>query len=477
MNLFSQPFQLVYANSLDAFIPEIWANEAVAILLENMVASSMVHRDFSSDLAKFGDIVHTRKPAEFEAKRKTKADDVDVQNAEATDIQVPLNQHLHTSFTLQDEDLTKSFQELRDIFLGPAVASLAQAMDKITLGQCFQFLDNQEGGLGLSASDTVKGYMIGTRKRMNINKAPEGGRSLIIGPETEEDMLNLDTFTEADKVGDDGTALREASIGRKFGFGIYQCQNTPSVTITVAAATAKIAQAVEPTGYAAGSTVLTIDTAGSQFDDKPGDFVKIAGDNTCQRVTASSISGEGGTITVSPGLRKAVADDAIITRYENAAVNFTSGYDAGYAKEIVVSGYTGAIPVGTLIAFSTEGTPDVPIVGYYCIIGTTETGANTTGITLDRPLVTGVVDGDVINLGPSGEFNFAFNRNCLALVIRPLVTVPAGLGAMSAVASFNDVAMRVTVSYEGRGQGILVTVDLLCGVATLDTALGAVMLG
>jgi len=475
MNLLSKPFQLVYANSLDAFIPEIWANESVAILLENMVASSMVHRDFSTDLAKFGDIVHTRKPAEFEAKRKTKADDVDVQNAEATDIQVPLNQHLHTSFTLQDEDLTKSFQELRATFLAPAIVSLAQALDKITLGQCYQFLSNQEGGLGLSAAGTVKGYMLATRKRMNVNKAPEAGRSLIIGPETEEDMLSLDTFTEADKVGDDGTALREASLGRKFGFNIYQCQNTPSVTVDIAAATALVNLTG---GYAAGSTSIHVDTAGSQFENKPGDFIKIAGDNVAQRVTAcGSLSTQDIDLTISPGLRHAVVDTAVVTRYENAAINFGAGYAAGYAKEIVVNGYTGAIPVGTLVAFSTQDTPDVPIAGYYCVIATTETAGNTTGITLDRPLAIAVVNTDVVNLGPSGEYNFAFNRNCLALVIRPLVTIPGGLGAMSAVASFDDIAVRVTVSYEGRAQGILVTVDLLCGVATLDTALGAVLVG
>ena len=475
MNLLPQPFQLVYANSLDAFIPEIWANESVAILLENMVASSMVYRDFSSDLAKFGDIVHTRKPAEFEAKRKTKDDDVDVQNAEATDIQVPLNQHLHTSFTLQDEDLTKSFQELKNIFLIPAVVSLAQMLDKITLGQAYQFLGNQEGGLGLSTSSTVKGYMIATRKRMNINKAPENDRALIVGPETEEDMLNLDTFTEADKVGDDGSALRNASLGRKFGFGIYQCQNTPSVTVNVAAATALVNLTG---GYAAGSTSIHVDTAGSQFNNKPGDFIKIAGDNVVQRVTAvGSLSTQDIDLTVSPGLRHAVVDTAIVTRYENAAVNFGAGYAAGYAKELVINGYTGVIPVGTLLAFSTSATPDVPITGYYCVVSTSETAGNTTGITLDRPLVTAVVNADTINLGPSGEYNFAFQRNCLALVIRPLVTVPSGMGALSAQASFQDISMRVTVSYEGRAQGLLVTVDLLCGVATLDTNLAAVMVG
>ncbi len=476
--LFTNPFQLVYENSLDAFIPEIWANESVSILLENMVASGMVHRDFEDSLSKFGDIVHTRKPASFTAKRKTKEDDVTIQNAEATDIQVPLNQHLHTSFTLKDEDLTKSFQELRATFLTPAIVSLAQAMDKITLGQVYQFMANQQGALALGSGSTVKGYMLETKKRLTINKAPEAGRHLIIGPETEEDMLSLDTFVEADKVGDDGTALREASLGRKFGFGIFQCQNTPSVTVTVAAATAQVDQESAPTGYAAGSTTIHVDTAGSQFENKPGDFIKIAGDNTVQRVTAcGSLASQDITLTVSPGIRNAVADEAVVTRYENAAINFSAGYAAGYAKGIAVSGYTGAIEEGTLIAFSTEGTPDVPITGYYCVISTTETAGNTTEIMLDRPLVTGVVDGDVVNLGPTGEFNFAFERNCLALVIRPLVAVPGGMGALSANASFGDVSVRVTVSYEGRGQGLLVTVDLLCGVATLDTNLGAIMLG
>ncbi len=479
MNLLQlTPFQLVYENDLTAFIPELWANEAVAILLENMVVSGMVHRDFENTLSKFGDIAHTRKPASFTAQRKTKEDDVVVQNAEATDIQVPLNQHLHTSFTLKDEDLTKSFQELRAIFLIPAIISLAQAMDKITLGQVYQFLDNQQGGLGLGTSSTVKGYMLETKKRLTVNKAPETGRNLIIGPETEEDMLNLDTFTEADKVGDDGTALREASLGRKFGFGIYQCQNTPSVTITVANATAQVDQDSSPTGYAAGATTIHIDTAGSGYENKPGDFIKIIGDSTVQRVTATgTLSTQDIDLTISPGLRKSVADEAVVTRYENAAINFSAGYAAGYSKGIIISGYTGEISEGTLIAFSTNATPDVPISGYYSVISMETTSGDTTEITLDRPLVTGVVDGDVVNLGPTGEYNFAFERNCLALVIRPLVAVPTGMGALSANASFGDVSVRVTVSYEGRGQGLLVTVDLLCGIATLDTNLAAVMLG
>jgi hypothetical protein len=40
------------------------------ILEENMVASNLVHRDFQNEIAKFGDVVNTRRPGMFKIKRK-----------------------------------------------------------------------------------------------------------------------------------------------------------------------------------------------------------------------------------------------------------------------------------------------------------------------------------------------------------------------------------------------------------------------
>ncbi len=42
----SQPFTACYENNLDAFIPELWAQEGLVMLEENMVMANMVHRDF-----------------------------------------------------------------------------------------------------------------------------------------------------------------------------------------------------------------------------------------------------------------------------------------------------------------------------------------------------------------------------------------------------------------------------------------------
>ena len=469
--IFAKPFKTVYANSIDAYIPELWAQESVAILVENMVMANLIHRSFSNEVAKFGDIVHTRKPAEFTAKRKTNADSVTVQDASATDIQVPLDQHFHTSFMIKDGEESKSFKMLRDEYLQPAVVSIAQAVDKVLLGESHQFYQNAEGIVGgLTISNFIQ-YLVETRKRMNINKAYAAGRNMILTPTSEATALQISTFHEADKVGDEGTAMREASLGRKFQFNMFMCQNAPStVGAPVTASQPLIDNAA---GYAIGATTIHVDTAGSAL--AVGDWISVGG--VLHRVTAlGTLTTEDIDVTISPGLRVAVVDDAPVTIGSPGLVDLIAGYAAGYSKEIVVDGITGTIPVGSLCSFATPGTPNVLKGEIYSVIETSETGSDTTGITLNKPLDIALVNNDVIDFAPPAEHNFAFHRNALALVSRPLAPAPKGL-ALSSVASAHGIGVRVTITYNGGEQGVLVTVDLLCGIEILDLALGAVLIG
>src|SRR6516164_9983083 len=96
------PFSLVYDNAIQPFIPQLWAQESLAILEENMVATALIHRDFEPIVANFGDTVNTRRPGQFIGVRKVPADSVTVQNATALNVQVPLNQHVHVSFLITD---------------------------------------------------------------------------------------------------------------------------------------------------------------------------------------------------------------------------------------------------------------------------------------------------------------------------------------------------------------------------------------
>lgn len=460
------PIQTGFVNSLDAWVPEIWAQETLAILEENMVMGNLVHRDFSDEIANFGETVHTRKPAEFKAKRKGVNDNVTVQDASATDIPVVLNQHFHTSFLIRDGEESKSFRSLVDEYLSPAALSLGREIDLVLSSQVHRYLANVEGRLGGLDGTNGKEYILQARERLNVLKAPMLGRNLVIGPQTETQFLLLPDFTQADKVGDEGTALREASLGRKLGFNIFMAQNTPEVAPADNADTGLVNNAG---GYPAGATVITVDSF-TTTGPVVGTWLRIVGDDVPHQIVASTVTAGAGDLTLDSGLKRAVADNAVITTTATALVNFAAGYAAGYDKELVVDGYTGVIPVGSLVSFAATA-------HRYGVIGTTESSGNTVGITLDRPLVAGVADNVVVGVGPAGKYNFAFNRTAIALVVRPLAMPRAGTGALAGTASHNNLALRVVVTYDGDKQGHLVTLDLLAGVAQLEPDVGVPLLG
>lgn len=447
------------ANSIDAFIPELWAQESLMILEANMVAANLVHRDFSNEIANFGDIVNTRQPAEFVMKRKVDADSVTIQNADATNVPVPLDQHPHTSFMIKDGEESKSFVELRDEYLEPALLSIAQGIDEIVLGQLYQFMANSAGKLG---TDPTKATVIGVREFMNANKVPSQGRNLVIPPSMEGALLNVADFINAEKVGDDGTALREGSLGRKFGLNTFMCQNCPDVavgsTVTVTTLVNNIA------GYAKGTTVLAVDGGTTIL---AGEWCKIAGDDTPHRIVARDADPATQITLEAPGLRYAVLNNAIVTVYAAGDVDFGAGYAAGYAKEIVTTLFTVAPRTGQLVTFGASAATRYAQL----------TAPTTVASLLDRPLAASIADADVMGIGPAGAYGFAFHRNALALVMRPLAAPASGTGALSFTASYNGLSLRVTITYDGEKQGHLVTVDVLCGVKVLNTSLGGVIFG
>lgn len=454
---------VAFANDFDtdgrAYIPEVWAQESLMVLEENMVAGNLVHRDFEDDIADFGDVVNTRKPGKFEAKRKVDGDDVTVQDASAEKVQVKLNQHLHTSFTIKDGEMTKSFKDLVAEYLNPAVMSIANAIDQIVLTQGYQFMANSVGKLGTAAS---KSTVIAANTLMNTNLVPigSGQRNFILTPSAEGDLLDVSDFTKVNEANDGGEALQNAMLGRKFGFDFYMAQNTPSIAATQTTQAAAVNMA---SGAALNATTLTID--GTSDTLLAGQWFTVDGDMVPQMILTATGTPTT-SITFTPGLKTAVADDAVITVYPYGAVNLSGGYATNYTKTIAVDGFSEAPLKGQMLTHGTTAAYET-----YGLINT----PTTTAVDLDRETQSAWANNDQLALGPAGDYSLAFHRNAIALVTRPLVTVPSEYGARQAVVNYNGLSMRVSMQYEGRGQGMLVTVDTLCGVKVLDTSLGLVM--
>jgi hypothetical protein len=266
----------------------------------------------------------------------------------------------------------------------------------------------------------------------------------------------LDIFTTAQNVGDGGFALSNAALGRKFGYDNYMSQLCPSVP---ASAATKVSGAINnAAGHKAGVTSITVDGFNAAIG--AGSWFTING--IPYRVTSTTGGATPTAIVVAGGLLYDVADNDVVSIVTPTTVS--GAYAAGTYTGITLVG--GSPAVGQMISFQGSTTQVYTIIR---VAGSV--------VYLDRPLVETLSNSDAANLGPSGDYNFAFNRNAISLVTRPLAMPMQGIGAQSAVISYNGLSMRATLSYDTRSEGTRVNLGMLCGVKVLDTNQGVVLLG
>lgn len=465
--LMAAPQVLCYANDNAASIDQHWVDTTLLFLMSNMVAANLVKRDFEDLIQDHGDIINVRRPNDFAMRRTTDFANLETQDAISTKIQVPLDQWATVSFLIGDGERSKSFANLVNEYLEPAAIALAEAVDKIVLGQVARLLTNTSGELGVMDSTNAQRFLVETEKVLNDNKCPAPGRQLILSTNAKAQLLQSSVVVEADKRGDEGTALREASVGRIYGFTTWMSQNVNSVDSSDVDRTT---YALDTTAYAKGfgGVIDLVDTPTTT--QVVGEYVVIAGDGHAHELEA--LTGSTDDITLVEPLKRAIAAGATVDIYDFCEVDNAAGYPVAHYDFIHVDGLatTKPLQIGQLIAVGTGGTRVK-----YTIIDVKAFVAGDQDIMLDRPLEGALVDDDDLFPGPAGDMNVAFVEDAVTLVIRPLATVPEGEGARSFVASFNGLSIRMTSTYDGLAHSTRVTSDMLLGVQILNTKLAVVM--
>jgi hypothetical protein len=464
----SRPFVACYANGdgnlLDAYVPELWAQEGLAILEENMVMASLVHRDFENAVAKFGDVVNTRKPGEFKISRKTDGTTLVQDDAIASNVAVPLDQWFYKSFVIRDGEGSKSFQELTNIYLRPAMQAIARGIDRSLLGRIHAYLGDpaaRVGKLGGLDSTTAQDYVLDARERLNVNKAPMDGRRLVMAPTAETAMLKTPIFLKANERGDGGTALENATLGRVLGFDTFMCQNVNCVLTGTENELLAVNSDAQAAGYAGDIDIVITGSA--------GEFLNIAGnDQPTWMLDATT-----GHVILNEPLKYGTGATAVVTHYKKCA-NEATDRAAGYSKAMTFT-HTAYkyLQVGQLLAFGAT------LLGRhtYTIIEVTVVDSTHTTVLLDRPLEANVLSTAEAYPGPKGSLNLAFHRDALALVTRPLALPDTRMGVMAAVVPYNGIGMRVLMQYDINAGGVVVNCDILAGVAVLDSGLLVPVLG
>lgn len=204
--------------------PDIIAREALMVLRNNAVMANLVHRDYSEEfVAGVGDTITIRRPATFEAKEY--AGSIAVQDATETGVPVKMDKHLDVSFAVTSKQLTMDIEDFSKQLLIPAMQAFADKVDQYLLGLKADIANK------VPATDVVQDDVIDARAYLTKAAAPLADRRFVYGTDTETKLLKTDLFISAEKVGDEGTALREASLGRKYGMDFYVDQNADTVGV------------------------------------------------------------------------------------------------------------------------------------------------------------------------------------------------------------------------------------------------------
>lgn len=171
------------------------------------------------------------------------------------------------------------------------------------------------------ASDDISA-LAQVRKILNDNGAPTTGRSVILDSTAAANLITVKNLTRVNEAGDSMT-LRDGEITRLYGLSVKETGATVEHTKGTAAGATTNA-----TGYAVGSTVITLASAGTGTI-VAGDVVTFAGDANKYVVEVGDASvANGGTITLaSPGLREAIPASAtaitVGNNYSAAGVAFS----------------------------------------------------------------------------------------------------------------------------------------------------------
>lgn len=216
------------ANTL--ITPTTIARAGIATLYAQTQMAALVHRDFEADFdGKVGDTITIRKPATFTANEYDRATGIVLQDATEASTTLTLDTLLDVSFPVTSEEWTLDVVDFTAQFLTPAMEAISQGIDKKLLA-----LDADVSQV--AAANTVAAAAAGTNtsyqlidadRILNAAKVPVGNRAAVLSAGKTAEYLRDPLFHDADKRGDT-LGLREAAIGRKFGFDSYLSQNVDS---------------------------------------------------------------------------------------------------------------------------------------------------------------------------------------------------------------------------------------------------------
>jgi hypothetical protein len=246
--------------SIDSvYPPEIWARESLMVLQNHNVMAPLVHRNFESEVAQYGDVVRTRRPDVFTAADlvngvvNVQADHdsgttsntvpsgaMTVNSAQATGVSITLDKHKHVAFGITSRDQATSIKNLVEEFMEPAMIPLAEAVDLDILSAMTSSTLGLSGGSVQGAAASVNvGSGFDTAGLASVQKslldakvpfAPVSGQSrvsMVLNTQHHSEIITQGAVIGADTSGLNPPPIRTGFVATLFGMNVYIDQQVP----------------------------------------------------------------------------------------------------------------------------------------------------------------------------------------------------------------------------------------------------------
>ena len=290
-------------------------NEALMVLENELTFTSEVDRNYDDQFAvvgaKIGNTVNVRRPGRFIG---TTGPALNVEDFNETSVPVTLSTQFHVDTQFTTQDLALSLDMFSDRVLKPAIAAIANKVDRDGLSMAALNTANIVGTAGTPPTGLIT-YLTAAAY-LDAEGAPrDGRRSVIVEPFTGATIVDSlkGLFTPSEKIGEQ---YRKGLMGRdSAGMNWKMDQNVVSQTFGSYAGTATINTSTDTgiltSGWAQTST-LTLTKSGT-FTPNVGDTFTIAGvyavnpqnrqpygSNKLRNFVVTAISGN--SVTVSPAV-------------------------------------------------------------------------------------------------------------------------------------------------------------------------------
>jgi len=310
-------------------------NEALMVLENELTFTSEVDRNYDDQFAvvggKIGNTVNVRKPGRFIG---TTGPALNVEDFNETSVPVTLSTQFHVDTQFTTQDLALSLDMFSDRVLKPAVAAIANKIDRDGTLQAANNTYNIVGTAGTPPTGLIT-YLTAAAYLDSEGAPRDGRRSCIVEPFTSATIVDSlkGLFVPQEAIGEQ---YRKGLMGRdSAGMNWKMDQNVVAHTFGSFAGSATVATTTATgfltSGWASSSTITLTLTSGVSLNQ--GDTFTIAGvfavnpqnrqaygSNKLRNfVVNTAVSGSGGTISVN-------VSPAVITagQFQNVSIPSTS---------------------------------------------------------------------------------------------------------------------------------------------------------